>query len=55
MSSLRRETRVVAVIGVILGSAVGLRTGRADDAKSATKANPTSDAANKAQHWEGMP
>jgi len=44
---------VVAVIGVILGSAVGLRAGRADDAKSATKANPTSDAANKAQHWEG--
>ena len=53
MSCLRRATRVVAVIGVILSSAVGLRAGRADDAKSATKANPTSDAANKAQHWEG--
>jgi pimeloyl-ACP methyl ester carboxylesterase len=53
MSWLRRATRVVAVIGVILGCASGLRAGRADDVKSATKAKPQASAAAQVQHLEG--
>src|SRR5271157_6156566 len=53
MSRLWKATRVVAVIGVILGCAVGLRAGRADDAKTKATTKPDTDAAAAEQAWEG--